>query len=104
MKSGDSMLVAEREVNAADVTLTIRQQGNELHAVMNPPLYKTEDGYADWILLPTQGAWFNLGRFYKGELIEIFELKLQFDLAGETAKSFELRLPNDELFGTGTRR
>ena len=68
-------------------------------------MYRTEDGYADWILLPTKGGWFTMGRFHKGELIEIFDFfQIQFDSAGDVANGFEIRAPNDQLIGKGTRR
>lgn len=102
--SADSTLTRPVETNATDVKVTIRQEGTELRAVMDPPMYKTEEGYRDWILVPTKGGWFHLGRFHQGELIEIFTfLQLQFDAAGDRAEGFEIRLPNDQLFGKGWR-
>jgi hypothetical protein len=103
--STDTTLHRPIETNAREVTLTVRQQGNELRAVMDPPLYRTEEGYRDWIVLPTKGGWFKLGRINSGVLVEVFDyLQIQFDSAGDVAQGFEVRLPNDQLFGKGTRR
>ena len=88
----------------SDVTFTIRHEDGELRAVMDPPLYKTEAGYSDWILLPRGGDWYRLGRLHQGELVEIMDfLSLQFDSGRDQARTFEVRLPNDALAGKGTR-
>ena len=103
--SSDTTLAAPLETGASDVTFTVRQQGSELRGIMAPPMYRTEDGYADWILLPTKGSWFTMGRIHKGELIEILDFfQMQFDSAGTVANGFEIRAPNDQLIGRGTRR
>ena len=94
----------EEEKPADDVTLTVRHDGGELRAVMDPPMYKTEPGHRDYILLPGKGDWFKLGRMHNGEMAEIFDfMQLQFDSAGDRAKGFEVRLTDDTLIGKGTR-
>ena len=94
----------EPEKPPTDVTFTIRHEGGALRAVMDPPMYSTEPGYAEWILLPRGSGYYRIGRFHQGELVEIFDfLTLQFDSAGNQAKSFEIRMPNDALAGKGTR-
>ena len=94
----------ETEKPASDVTFTVRQEGGVLRAVMDPPMYKTEPGYTDWMLLPGKGDWYKIGRMQNGELAEIFDfMQLQFDSAGSRAKGFEVRLTNDMLIGKGTR-
>ena len=101
----DTTLSAPSETVARQVTFTIRQQGNELRGVMDPPMYTTEEGYRDWIVLPTKRAWFTLGRIHKGEVIEIFDfLQVQFDAGGDVSTGFEIRAPNDQLVAKGTRR
>jgi hypothetical protein len=103
--SHDTTLMAPVETAATTVKFTIRQQGNELRGQMDPPMYVTEDGYKDWILLPKGNTgWFYLGRMDKGQLVEVFDFALvQFDRAGDRASGFELRATNDQLFGKGTR-
>ena len=76
-----------------------------LRAVMDPPMYKTEPGYKDYVLLPGKGDWFKLGRMQNGEMAEVFDfMQLQFDADPTRAKGFEVRLTNDILIGKGTRR
>jgi hypothetical protein len=100
----DSTIAAEDEKPASDITLTVRQDGATLRATMDPPMYKTEPGYSEWLLIPGKGDWFRIGRIHNGELVEIFDfMQLQFDSAGNRAKSFEVRLTNDMLIGTGKR-
>jgi hypothetical protein len=103
--SKDTTLAAPVETNATNMRFTIRQQGDELRGEMDPPMYVTEDGYRDWILLPKgHTGWFSLGRMDKGEIIEVVDFVLiQFDQAGERARGFEIRATNDELLGKGTR-
>lgn len=87
-----------------DVTFTIRHDGGALRAVMDPPMYTTEPGYREWMLLPRGGEWFRLGRMQDGELVEIFDFfSVQFQSGGDRMKSFEVRLPNDTMIGKGTR-
>ena len=103
-RSDDTTLIGPRESAARELQLTIRQQGKELHAVMDPPMYKTEEGYRNWILVPTRGGWFYLARTHKGELIEVLDyFQLQFNSGGERASGFEARAFNDRLLGKGTR-
>jgi len=101
----DSTIIAEEEEKPAqDVTFTVRHEGGVLRAVMDPPMYKTEPGYKEYVLLPGKADWYKLGRFQNGEMAEVFDfMQLQFDSAGDRAKSFEVRLTNDILIGKGTR-
>ena len=100
----DSTVVADIEKEPTDVRLTIRYEGNELRAVMDPPLSKIEEGYTDWIMIPTKGGWFTMGRILRGELTDIFnEGRIEFDKAGDRASGFEMRAPNDMLVGRGKR-
>ena len=101
----DTTLSAPVETNATAMRFTIRQEGNELRAEMDPPMYVTEDGYRDWILLPKgSSGWFSLGRIQNGEIIEVVDFALlQFDRSGDRASRFEIRATNDQLLGTGTR-
>jgi hypothetical protein len=102
--STDTTLTAPTETEGKTLTFTIRQAGNELRGVMDPPMYLSEDGYRDWILLPAKGGWFRLGRLLNGELIEIFDfVALEFDSQGDQAAGFEMRLTNDQLIGSGKR-
>jgi hypothetical protein len=103
--STDTSLHAPTETNARQIRFTIRQQGNELRGEMDPPMYRTEDGYKDWVVLPKGNAgWFYLGRVHNGEIVEMFDFfQMHFDAAGGTARSFEIRAPNDQLIGKGTR-
>lgn len=103
--SADTTLSAPGETPARHVVFTVRPQGNELRAVMDPPMYRTEEGYRDWIVIPKKAGWFHLGRIHEGEVIEVFDFfQIQFDAAGDVANSFEIRAPNDQLIGKGTRR
>ena len=89
-----------------DLTLTVRYEGGELRAVMDPPLFRTESGYTDWILVPGKGGagWYKLGRFDAGELVELVDfVGVHFDPEGEHAKGFEVRATNDMLMARGTR-
>lgn len=96
----DSTL-APGEKPATDVKLTI---GKDLHAVMDPPMYRSEGGYTDWVLIPLKDGWFHLGRMQDGEIIEVLDfVQLQFDQTGDRAQGFEVRLRNDMLVGKGTR-
>jgi hypothetical protein len=94
----------EEEGPARDVEFTVRYEGNELRAVMNPPLFRTESGYTDWILVPGKSGWYKLGRFDGGELVELVDfVAVQFDPEGEKAKGFEVRAGNDSVMARGTR-
>jgi Protein of unknown function (DUF2911) len=101
----DSTIADEdSEKPASDVTFTVRYEGGELRAVMDPPMFKTEPGYKEWILLPGKGDWFKIGRIQNAEMAEIFDfMQLQFDSDGSRAKGLEIRLTNDTLIGKGTR-
>ena len=89
---------------AKEVLFTVRHEENELRAVMDPPLFSTESGYTDWILLPGKSGWFKLGRFDGNELVEVTDfLALHFDADGDIAKGFEVRATNDALVAKGTR-
>ena len=102
--TGDTTLTAAPEQSASDVTFTVRLEGGELRAEMDPPMITSESGYKDWILLPTKGSWYTLGRMDRGELVEIFDfLSVRFDIAGERATGFEMRMTGDELFGKAKR-
>lgn len=103
--SADTTLSKPGEMPARHVVFTVRPQGNELRAVMDPPMYRTEEGYRDWIVIPKKSGWFHLGRIHDGEVIEVFDFfQIQFDSGGDVANSFEIRAPNDQLIGKGTRR
>jgi hypothetical protein len=101
----DSTVIEEEsEKPATDVVFTVRHEGGELRAVMDPPMFKTEPGYKDYILLPGKGDWFKIGRFQNGEMAEVMDfMQMQFDSAGDRAKGFEIRLTNDILIGKGKR-
>jgi hypothetical protein len=87
-----------------EVTFSIRHEGGELRAVMDPPMYASEPGYADWILLPRGAGMFRLGRIQQGELVEVMDfLTVEFDSASDRAGGFEVRLPNDKMIGKATR-
>jgi hypothetical protein len=104
--SPDTTLVRPDDPITPDVRFTIRQEGTELRGVMDPPMYQSEEGYREWILIPTGsgGEYFRLGRFRNGELIEVFTgFALQFDSAGDRAATFEARETDDRLMGKGTR-
>ena len=102
----DTTIVEEEtEKPASDVTFTVRHEGGELRAVMDPPMYKTEPGYKDYVLIPGKGGYFKIGRLQNGELAEVMDfMQLQFDADPNRAKGFEVRLTNDILIGKGTRR
>jgi hypothetical protein len=88
----------------AEVTFTIRHDGGELRAVMDPPMYSSEPGYSDWMLLPRGAGMFRLGRLQQGELVEVMDfLTVEFDSGGDRAAGFEVRLPNDNIVGKATR-
>jgi hypothetical protein len=88
-----------------DLTFTIRYENGELRGVMDPPIFKTESGYTNWVLIPAKGGkWFYLGRFDGGELVEIVDFAaMRFAFAGDRATGYEFRMANDQLIGTGKR-
>ena len=94
----------EGETPPTDVTLTIRHEAGELRAVMDPPMWKFEPGYKDWIFLPKKGGLYVLGHFDGGELVEVMDyFSVQFVPEGGRASGFEIRLPSDILIGKGKR-
>ena len=100
---GDTTIPPE-EQPPDDVSFTIRYEGGELHAVMDPPMYSSESGYSDWMVLPKKGDWFVLGRMNHGELVEIFDFfGMQFQHAGGVATGFELRTTSDNLVAKARR-
>lgn len=104
--SADTTLRTPVDPITPDLRFTIRQEGTELRGVMDPPLYQSEEGYRDWILIPIRGGaeYFNLGRLVNGELAEVFTyFALQFDSAGDRAATFEARETDDRLMGRGRR-
>ena len=101
---GGSDAGSAEEGPAPEVMFTVRHEGGELRAVMDPPLFSRESGYTDWILVPGKSGWFKLGRFDGGELVEITEFAaLRFDPEADLAKGFEVRAMNDALLAKGTR-
>jgi hypothetical protein len=83
---------------------TIRYEQGELRAVMDPPMFTTESGYKDWMLLPSKGGWYQLGRIDGGELVEVVDfVSLRFDGAGGAASGFELRTRGDDLAAKAKR-
>jgi hypothetical protein len=102
--SADTTSGMPPEVPPTDVTFTIRYEGGELRAIMDPPMFTSESGYRDWILLPSRGSWFTLGRIDGGELVEVVDFtSLRFDVANGTARGFEVRTPDDGLLARGKR-
>jgi hypothetical protein len=102
--TGDTTLSEERDQIPSDVIFTVRHDGGELRAQMDPPMITSESGYKDWILLPSQGSWYTLGRMDHGELVEIVDfISVRFDVTGGTATGFEIRMTGDELFGKAKR-
>ena len=92
------------EAPATDVTFTIRHEGGELRAVMDPPMFTRESGYRDWIVLPGKGSWYSLGRMDNGELVEIPDfIQMKFEIANGKATGFELRTPDDHLVAKASR-
>jgi len=94
----------EQELPPDSMTFTIRHEKGELRAVMDPPLFASESGYTDWVLLPKAGDLYVLGRFDRGELVEVMDsFALQFDVVDGRAVRFEVRAPNDALIASGSR-
>ena len=88
----------------AELILTIRYEGGELRGVMDPPLFTTESGYKEWVLVPVKGDWYYLARVDGGELVEVVDFAAaQFDASTGRATGFELRARNDMLIATGKR-
>jgi len=99
-----TLTTAEPDLPPTDFTFTISHENGELRAVMDPPLYKTESGYTDWVLIPTRRNYYYLGRIDGGQLVEVLDFAtLHFNVTGDHATGFEQRLPNDHLMTTGKR-
>jgi hypothetical protein len=100
----DTTLSTEADTPPTDFTFTIRHENDELRAVMDPPMSKTESGYTDWVLIPTRRSYYYLGRMEGGQLVEILDFAtLHFNVTADRATGFEQRLPNDHLMMTGKR-
>jgi Protein of unknown function (DUF2911) len=100
----DTTLHQPVETIRRDLRFTVRQQGTELRGVMDPPMYTTEEGWREWLLIPIGEGNFILGRVHHGVLVEVItRWVLEFDPAGDRARSFEVRTRADRLIGTGTR-
>jgi hypothetical protein len=103
-KPEDSASAEANEVPPDDVRLTVRHEKGELRAVMDPPMWRSEPGYTDWILLPNKGGLYVMGRFDGGELVEVMDyFSVQFTPESGRATGFEIRLPNDILIGKAKR-
>lgn len=100
----DTTVDTESEGFPSSTLLTVRHEEGELRATMDPPLFTSEPGYAEWLLVPVRDGWYNLGRFQNGELVEIMaELAIEFTPREGRATGFEARLPNDALVASATR-
>ena len=86
-------------------TFTIRHEGGELRAVMDPPMNRTMPGFTDWLLVPAKAAdAYHLGRLLNGQVMSIDrEMTLRFDVADGRARGFEIRTASDELWAKATR-
>src|SRR5215217_4361128 len=85
--------------------LTVRYEGNELRAVMDPPMFRTEPGYTDWLLVPAKGDWYHPARFQDGQLAELMEyFGFRFDVANGKARGLEVRMMDDALLASGKRQ
>jgi len=57
------------------------------------------------VLIPLTDEWFTFGMMMDGELFDVLrELTFEFTLVEGKATGFEVRLPNDRILFTGTRR
>ena len=85
-------------------TFTVRHEGEELRAVMDPPP-SPMPGFTDWVLVPAKSAdayW--TGRLLNGQLMSIDrDMTLRFDVADGRARGFEIRSGSDELMAKATR-
>jgi hypothetical protein len=103
--SPDTTLREPIETIAREVRFTVRREGTELRGVMDPPMYSSEEGWQDWLLIPRGGHLFILGRTLNGVLVEVINpWILEFDPAGDRSPSFEVRTTADRLIGRGERR
>ena len=81
---------------------TVRYTGGELHATLNPPLFR-DPAYGEYVLIQKKGDLYSLGRVDRGELIEVIDYAtLQFSVANGRAKTFEVRGTDDALWASGT--
>jgi hypothetical protein len=86
-------------------TFTVRYEGGELRAVMDPPLTRARPGFTDWLLVPgKKGDRYYPTRLLNGQIMSVDrDTELRFDVAGGQARGFEMRTTSDELQATGTR-
>ena len=85
-------------------TFTIRYEGSELRAVMDPPMVRDVPGFTDWLLVPAKHDWYHPARVLNGQVMEILTgYDFRFDVKGDRARGFEVRTTSDELQATGTR-
>jgi hypothetical protein len=100
----DTTAASGAEEPPSAVMVTVRHEGGELRATMDPPLFASEPGYRDWVLLPSRGTWFTPARLLDGQLVELMDyFRFQFVVADGRASAMEVRLPNDRLIGKATR-
>ena len=98
----DSTLTPE-EPPPTDLHMTVRHEGGELRATLDPPMFPSDD-YRDWKLIPARGDWYYLGRMQQGELAEIWDwAALQFAVVDGKATGFEIRDRRDTRVGRGER-
>lgn len=85
-------------------TFTIRHEGGELRAVMDPPLNRTMPGFTDWLLVPAKGTdAYHIGRLLNGQVMSIdHDMTLRFDVDGGRARGFEVRTTSDKLWAKAT--
>ena len=86
-------------------TFTIRHEGGELRAVMDPPLAPMP-GFTDWLVVPAKAPdayW--TGRLLNGQVMSIDrDMTLRFDVADGRARGFEIRSGSeDRLMAKATR-
>ena len=85
-------------------TFTIRYEGSELRAVMDPPMVRDMPGFTDWLLVPAKHDRYHPARVLNGQIMEILTgYDFRFDVKGDRARGFEVRTTNDELQATGKR-
>jgi hypothetical protein len=86
-------------------TFTVRHEGGELRAVMDPPMSRTMPGFTDWLLVPAKAAdAYHTARLLNGQVMSIERgMTLRFDVADGRARGFEIRTTSDELWAKATR-
>ena len=86
-------------------TFTIRHEGGELRAVMDPPMSRTMPGFTDWLLVPAKDPdAYHTGRLLNGQVMSIDRgMTLRFDIADGRARGFEIRTTSDQLMAKATR-